>query len=198
MRPSLGNSAGFTLTELLMAAAILGIMAAFAVPSYNSYVARGRQQQAKVFLVQGYTQEQLFFTETTTFSLCLAHIGFKLSGEKSLYYEIGFEGFANGPSCGPNGNVPNCDAYKFDVDGNVTASCMISMGEDLFYNTACAIPSYCGPFGAGITPIAGLPRLGRDNFRMGACGSVSTSSNNPLDCWTIDTNRALVNNVPGI
>lgn len=37
----------FTLTELLIAMAILAILASFAVPSYSRYVARSRQQDAK-------------------------------------------------------------------------------------------------------------------------------------------------------
>ena len=40
------RSAGFTLIEMMIVVAILGILAAIAVPSYQSYVTKSRAQAA--------------------------------------------------------------------------------------------------------------------------------------------------------
>jgi len=43
---------GFSLVELLITLAILGILVSIALPSYSRYVARARRAQARVQLVQ--------------------------------------------------------------------------------------------------------------------------------------------------
>jgi type IV pilus assembly protein PilE len=43
---------GFTLLEILISLALLGILAAIAIPSYSAYVARGQRAAAKAALMQ--------------------------------------------------------------------------------------------------------------------------------------------------
>ena len=67
--------AGFTLVELMVVVAIIGILAAIAIPNYQRYQSRSRQSEAKVALSSVYTAEPGFFAEVGTFTECIKRIG---------------------------------------------------------------------------------------------------------------------------
>jgi len=59
---------GFTLVELMITAVIVAILAAIAVPSYASYIARARRADARVQLVQAAQFMQRFYTANDSYS----------------------------------------------------------------------------------------------------------------------------------
>jgi len=63
-RPSDG---GFTLIELMITVAIVGILAAVALPSYSSYVARARRADARGQLLQAAQFMQRFYAANDQF-----------------------------------------------------------------------------------------------------------------------------------
>lgn len=56
-----GGSAGFTLIEIMIVVAIVGLLAAIALPSYQSYIARGNRAAARAALSQAAQYMQRFY-----------------------------------------------------------------------------------------------------------------------------------------
>lgn len=58
---------GFTLIELLIAVAIVGILAAVALPSYNDYVRRGQIPEAFTYLSNYRIQMEQYYQDTRAY-----------------------------------------------------------------------------------------------------------------------------------
>ncbi len=59
---------GITLIELMIAVAIVGILAAIAVPSYNQYVASSRRNEAKIAVLELAQYMERQYTSNGTYS----------------------------------------------------------------------------------------------------------------------------------
>lgn len=63
-----GRGHGFTLIELVIVVAIIGIVAAIAVPSYARYVERTRRVDATAFLAEVAGEQERYFSENNAYA----------------------------------------------------------------------------------------------------------------------------------
>ena len=67
MKPSIKPIGGFTLIEVMTTVAVIGILAAIAIPSYRDYILRGQLQEAAASLTDGRVRMEQFFQDNQTY-----------------------------------------------------------------------------------------------------------------------------------
>lgn len=88
MKAVIKSQKGFSLVELMVVVAIIGILAAIAVPNYQRFTAKSKQAEAKSNLSAVYSAERAFFAEWQTFQGGFAIVGYQPTG--TLRYRHGF------------------------------------------------------------------------------------------------------------
>lgn len=82
---------GFTLVELMVVVAIIGLLSAVAVPNFKKYQAKAKISEAKLQLSALYTAEVSFFSDYNMYGHCLTYMGFDPGPEVvNRYYAVGF------------------------------------------------------------------------------------------------------------
>lgn len=110
---SLKRQDGFTLVELMVVVAIIGLLSAVAIPNFRKYQAKAKMSEAKLQLSSLYTAQTAFFSDYNIYHNCLVYMGYNPQREVlNRYYMIGINVTAaidgNGTS---NGATPPTGAY---------------------------------------------------------------------------------------
>lgn len=82
---------GFTLVELMVVVAIIGVLSAVAIPNFKKYQAKAKASEAKLQLSSIYTAETSFYADFNIYHTCLKYMGYDPTPEaSSRYYTTGF------------------------------------------------------------------------------------------------------------
>jgi type IV pilus assembly protein PilA len=83
---------GFTLIELMIVVAIIGLLAALAIPNFIKFQARSRQSEARSNLKALFTSEKSYYGDKLVYCTALDTIGFSPERGNRYLYTINFGG----------------------------------------------------------------------------------------------------------
>lgn len=102
---------GFSLIELVVAMAIVGIIAAIAIPSYQGSMRKAIRSDAKAALMDLAARQERFFTENNSYTVTLSNLGYTSANSPEGYYSLA-------AVAGPTGSITT----SFTVSANLIAS----------------------------------------------------------------------------
>ena len=89
MRNAPRTHRGFTLIELMIAVAVLGILAAIAFPAYQSQVRKGNRAAAQGAMMDIANKQQFYLSSQRQYAAALSDLaGYSLPAEVSRHYTV--------------------------------------------------------------------------------------------------------------
>lgn len=79
-RRSRRSQSGFTLVELVIAVAVIGILASVAVPQFQRYTMKSKRSEAYTYLTDIYRKQMSFYLENKRYGTTFNEIRFSVDG----------------------------------------------------------------------------------------------------------------------
>lgn len=175
-----GNK-GFSLIELMVVVAIIGVLAAIAVPNYQRFQRRARVTEGKSALGAIYAAEKAFHAEWDNYCNDLAAVGYVTDG--TLRYNAGFNN---------NATYPTSFAMTYTVANQPMLGNISQLAGNANYNMSFQLHADLAGWPALVGPADPVPaNIGINaTFTAAAAGDVGGGAD---DQWTIDQLKNLMN-----
>lgn len=189
---------GFTLVELMVVVAIIGVLSAVAIPNFKKYQAKSKTSEAKLQMSAAYTAMQSWYSDYDNYSSCLNLMGFDPAIERvSRYYAVGWANGINpaaNAAAVANGAPAACSAANSVV--NDTSTLTASNTNTSGYG-AGRIVAGAAVIAGGSLVVANVPAIAAPDattFNLGALGVIDASKTavTTADAWTVDQNKRII------
>ena len=174
----LRGSEGFTLIELMVVVAIIGVLAAVALPQFGTYRAKARSSEAKLSLASASTGQAAHFMEHSSYGGCLLQMGVSGSAPGS-YYTFGFAAATTQPATSGCAGSPTTVSGAGKSHFVAKLPAVIATAAQLPTTTEVTVSTY-------IIGASGNVKL------AGAESSKSTPLDADVDKWTINNLKKIV------
>ena len=94
----MARARGFTLIEIMITVAIIGILVAIAVPSYNGHLRKSRRAEAQGFMTQIAQKQQQYLLDARTYAMTLGELSMAAPASLTPWYSIAIAPGATTPS----------------------------------------------------------------------------------------------------
>ncbi|MBL7689745.1 MAG: prepilin-type N-terminal cleavage/methylation domain-containing protein [Bdellovibrionaceae bacterium] len=184
---TLKNQAGFSLVELMIVVAIIGILATVAIPNFTRFQAKARQSNGKALLSGYYTSQKAAYAEYSYYPGNFAGAGFKPEANVP-YRVVAADNSAVVDGGAATGNISDLAACNHTAATAANCGYPAALTENASYAEA-----------AGTLPAPAAAALGAPGavgtFLATAGGRIGGTA---IDRWTIDQNKTLTNTVNGL